>query len=363
MKQLLLISSLIVVLFGSTSKAFAWGERGHDLVTRVAARLMASDPEYSSQFRGVFLNKEHMLAHLANVPDIVWRNMGREIEDINGPTHYIDIEYVTLHPVLSEMPKTPADMEAIMKRQCAEKKKGYICPAESGDPKAAMAGTAPFRVQQMTNLMKDSFQKAKDAQAKNDEKTATKALDDAFFYAGILSHFVGDLANPYHATRDYNGYEIDQGGVHKYFESDTVISYDLKFDGDVYGKAAKGRALASLKKILSSVKGADKDPLMVAYAEVIDSFSLLKKVQQMDAKFAVLKKGRIEKGMKIKAERRPAQDVTATFRSVISDRIALGADTLAYLWRHAWVEGGKPDLKSYESYDYRTTPDFLQPNY
>ena len=343
---------------------YAWGERGHHLISRVAARMLTLSDSADNAIGDTFLAKEHMLGHLANVPDTVWRNMGEDIEAQNGPTHYLDIEYITNDPSNKVLPRTKADMEAGMKKLCTTKPKGYKCPDEKGtEPKAEMAGTAPFRIVQIANLIRDSFKNASDEQKKSTpiEGQIKKHLDDAFFYAGILSHFVGDLANPYHTTRDYNGYEINQGGVHSYFESDTVNSYDLGFDMEVYNKAVELKDLTILMKFAKELKTTDS--LDIAYAQTMESFSNLKFVQELDLKYAVTKIGSSDKGLKIKAERKPVDQVAVYFRPVIRDRIAQGAATLAFLWRQAWMDGDKPSLSAYRSYDYRTTPDFIPPNF
>lgn len=368
MKHLPASLLLVAILCNLPSAAFAWGERGHDLVTRVAARLIAEDKEYAGQLANAFIAKEHMLAHLANVPDIVWRNIGKEVEDVNGPTHYIDLEYVSTAPSVSSLPKTPTEAEAAMKKLCAEKPKDFVCPDEkTGAPKVTAAGTAPFRIRQLTGMMAAAFQRAKAAQGKDgqesDSKGFTSAVNEALLYGGILSHFVGDLANPYHTTRDYNGYEIGGGGVHGYFETDIVNTFDLKWDAEVFDRAQKLSGLTRLKSLLVGEKGWEKDPLMVAYALTVDSFSHLKKLQDMDFKHAVTKKGSNEKGLKIKADRRPAEQVAKHYRDIATDRIALGAATLAWLWKSAWLQGGQPDLKTYQSYDYPTTPEFISPDY
>ena len=344
--------------------SYAWGERGHDLVTRVAARILTLSDAADNPIGETFLAKEHMLGHLSNVPDTVWRSMGDAIEAQNGPTHYLDVEYVTLNPADSDLPKNKAEMESAMKKLCTTKPKGYKCADEKGtEPKAEMAGTAPFRIRQIATLMQESFQKAADEQKKSTpaEGQIKKHLDDAFYFAGILSHFVGDLANPYHTSRDYNGYEINQGGVHAYFESDTVNTFDLGFDMDVYTKAVELKDLAQLKKFAKDAK--NPDYLDIAYAQTKESFGNLKLVQELDLKYAITKLGNSDKGLKIKAERKPAEQVAVYFRPIIRDRMAQGAATLAYIWRMAWTNGGKPNLTAYRSYDYRMTPDFIAPNF
>jgi len=353
-------------LISFSEYCYAWGERGHDLVTRIAARILIHSDAKESSLGDVFVTKEHMLAHLSNVPDIVWRSMGEEIETQNAPTHYLDLEYITINPLNADLPKNKTDLEAAMKALCSNQPKGYKCPDEkNSDPKADMAGTAPYRIQQLTTLMQESFQKALVEQKKAEpaDNQIKKYLDDALFYGGILSHFVGDLANPYHTTRDYDGYEINQGGVHSYFESDVVNTFDLGFDMEVFTQAKKLLDLKALMAFTSKSKSHQYDYLEIAFAQTKESFSHLKTVRELDLKHAVEKLGNIDKGLKIKALRKPASQVAAHFRPVIRDRIAQGAATLSWLWRQAWINGGRPNLSKYRSYDYRTTPEFIPTNF
>ena len=100
-------------------KARAWGERGHDIVTRVAVRLLAAKIAKGTPLALQFGRKEFMLGHLSNVPDIVWRNQGEAIEKINAPTHFLDLEYVSPELTFATIPRTPSAALARMKKLCA----------------------------------------------------------------------------------------------------------------------------------------------------------------------------------------------------------------------------------------------------
>lgn len=363
-------SSLFIILLMtlSSSSALAWGERGHDLVTRVAARLVVQ--RGGPALAKPFVDKEHMLGHLSNVPDIVWRSLGREVEDQNGPTHYTDVEYFDLTPSFAEMPTSAAALLKTMQDLCAKPTQGYVCPADKPDQvQVNQAGTAPLRIQQFFALMKKGFERAKAAPpGKDGDKERDAATNDALLAGGLMAHFVGDLGNPMHTTRDYNGYERGQGGLHSYFESEIVNAFDLSLDQEVLKAASQTSPLARLVKVVpKDSKGANDlwrtDSLSIANALVLDSFSRLPAVFDLDKSRAVTKLGSSDHGLKIKAERRAAPDVAKYFRSLIVERTATAADTLAYLWILAWEQGGKPDLSGYASWDYPTTPAFIPPSY
>ncbi len=342
---------LLLFLLGNvvSARALAWGERGHDLIARVASRLVMERAPEDDGFAPIFFYKEHVLGHLANVPDIVWRAMGKEIEDENGPTHYVDLEFVEpkARPELKDMPLTVAALEAKMKALCAAPRDGFKCPPE---PTVKTSGSAPFRVQQLWKLMTGALAKAKDAKGKE----LNAAVDEALLYGGVMAHFVGDLANPWHTTDDYNGYATDQGGVHKYFEDDVVNVLDLRFDQDVLDAAMKGPAPWLAKA---------KDPLELAWSLTLDSNARLASVRAMDAKLAVTKKGSSERGMHIKAERKDPKSVRDALRPVLVERMAAASGTLARLWTMAWESAGKPDLRSFQSYTYPHAPAFVKVDY
>lgn len=340
----------------------AWGERGHDIVTRVAVRLLAARVATGTPLANQFGRKEFMLGHLSNVPDIVWRNQGDAIEKMNAPTHFMDLEYVTPELQLGTIPRTPAAALARMKELCAAPPKGYVCAARPGStPDENSAGTAPWRVGQLYRMTVESLKAANVG-----GKTDSAAVDRAFLTAGIMSHFVGDLGNPYHATRNYDGWETGQGGIHSYFESALVSSYRLALDQEVFDAALTGRGL---ERVLRAVPAVDRarvsgDPVSLAMALALDSHSRLDPANALDLKFAVTAKSSAgPDGKRVSAERRDTSEVRLKFHDLTVERLATAAEVLANLWYAAWVEAGKPDFKGYQSFAYPVGPEFIAPDY
>ena len=353
------LSLLVLVGVALTGeRAFAWGERGHDLVARVAARLIIERSPRGDSYAAVFEQKEHMLGHLANVPDIVWRNVGPEIEAQNAPTHYVDLEFFDLKPAFATAPKTKAEAEARIISLCAKPPAGYLCPVQPGEkPRAELAGIAPFRIEQLFDLMAAALAKAKGASSKD----RIAAVDSALLYGGVMAHFVGDLGNPWHGTRDYNGFETGQGGIHKYFEEELVNALPLSLDEDVIAEALRNKPFQHVLEQMPAGERATrgKDPLSVAWALTFDSAKHLDESRALDKKVALLKPSSMEKGLRIKAERRDPRDVRGEFRELLIDRLATAADTLATLWLAAYEKAGKPSLKGFASYHYDLAPAFI----
>jgi hypothetical protein len=350
-----------LVLLACAGPAHAWGERGHDIVTRVAVRLVAERLAPGTPLAAVFSRKELMLGHLSNVPDIVWRSQGPEVDALNDPTHFLDLEYLALSPSFEAVPRELSAAFAQMKALCARPPAGYVCPERPDAPlRESSAGTAPWRIDQLHRLTVEAMR------AGGGEPADVAAVDRALTTAGLLSHFVGDLGNPYHATRDYNGWESGAGGVHAYFESAVVGSYRLALEQEVLDAAAAGGAFARvLTRIPAPQRAAlGRDPTAVALALALDSFGRLPAAARLDRRVAILKPRSVEAdGQRVPAERRDPAQARFRMHGLVVERLATAAEVLARLWLLAWEEAGRPSFKDYRSYAYPVAPQFIPPDY
>ena len=347
--------------------AWAWGERGHHLIARVAARLIVDGQGEASADTALmtkpFALKDHMLGHLANIPDIMWRGLDPETVAQNGPTHYVDLEYLGvrggLGATLRELPGSPAATVARLSSLCAAPPKGYVCPKphHGGAIAATDVGTAPLRIRQLHGLMVAALRRAKEATS---AKALAAAVDEALVAGGLLAHFVGDLAQPLHGTVDADGYESGHGGIHGYFETDVVDAYDLTLDAAVAEAAHRGVALG---KVIARARGekAEQDPLLLAYALAMDSQAQVPRVFELDDHQSLIRRSSVAKGLKLPAERRPPGQVMTAYRPLVVERLGLGAGMLAYTWRLAWIQAGRPDLSGYRSFAYALSPAFIRP--
>lgn len=359
-KQVLALSLALGLV--APPQAHAWGERGHDVITRVAVRLLAAKVARGTPLATQFGRKEFMLGHLSNVPDIVWKNQGEAIEKMNAPTHFLDLEYVSPKPDFSSIPQTPTGVLARMKDLCATPPTGYLCPAKAGSsPDESSAGSAPWRVAQLYRLTVASM-KASAGHPRAD----TAAVDRALLTAGLMSHFVGDLGNPYHSTRNYDGWEEGRGGIHSYFESAVVSAFRLDLDQEVFDAALSGRGLDRTLKQLPMAERVklSRDPLALAMALALDSHSRLDAANTIDRRFALIKQSGVgQEGKRFGAVRRDAAELRSKFHGLIVERLATSAEVLADLWFLAWQEAGEPDFKGYQSFAYPVAPEFIPADY
>lgn len=331
-----------------TNSAWAWGERGHDIVTRVAVRLLADQHQGQVNLIRPFVLREHMLAHLSNVPDIVWRaNYMSEMDRrLNSPTHYFNFDRVYSLP--NNLFELDTRFSAL---DIAARKKGLDA--------ANNIGTAPWRIAQLHQLMTEAFLRADSA---NSQQEKIQATNEALLYGGLMSHFVADLANPHHTTIDHDGALTGNGGFHAYFESWILDSIPL-------GLSARVQEHAGIKFLETNLllnydqKAVDKilsDPLLLTFGLTIDSHRNLPILTAIDNSYSLIEKSTLARKM---ALRKPPSEVYGYYEDFVVNRLAVGATVLAQLWLLAWQQGGKPNLAMYASYDYPVKPEFIEPDY
>jgi hypothetical protein len=307
-----------------------------------------------------------MLAHLANVPDIVWKQLDAATFESNSNTHFIDLEYLATKPSFATVPRSFKDMTAAVQNFCKTNSndKDKICSelASRHHEAVAKAGSAHLRMKQLQQMMLSALQTA--AQAK-DKSTKIDAVNEALTIGGIMGHFAGDLAQPMHTSSDYDGYDRGHGGLHGYFESNLVDALDLQLISQVYKAALPRRELRRLLgSIPQELRGDGEDFAMtLAEAEAFDSHQQLDRLRALDKKFALIKPSSNERGMRIPAERKDAAAVAANFRPMIVERLSVGAQVLAEIWVRTYKLAGSPDLSDFKSYFYPVAPKFIPPVY
>jgi len=346
----------LLSIFFVSSQCLAWGSRGHSMITHLAARLLNTS-QYDSKITRPFLMKEEMLGHLANIPDVSWKQLPANEVRIMSPTHYFQIDWITSEIEFSNIPRTIEAVVANNNRNC-EKKQDNCIPSLSKLEVLTKIGSAPWRIQQFADKMEDAL---RSIEAFPLSGTDTLQVNLVLNAAGLLSHFIGDLSNPYHVVRDFDGWESGHGGMHAYFEIDLVDELDLGLIKEVYDEVMKKKPF---ENILLPMIPADlrKDPVSISIALAMNSAQNLKKLEQMDSKFARIKPS-TQKPTKVEAERKPAIEVAHHFKQFIIERLALSADALAHIWYYTWEKGKSPNLSSYFNLNYTLNHDPVLPSY
>ena len=231
--------------------------------------------------------------------------------------------------------------------------------SDRGLDAAKEVGTAPWRALQLYQLMQGAFISA--AAATNSEQMI-EATNQALLYGGLMSHFVGDLANPHHTSSNHDGQLTGNTGLHAYFESDVVSALSLKLAAQV-GKKSNTRLL--YEKVLSAYPKAEaanalNDPSSLILALVFNSHTNLERLTKLDNRYSIIERS---KDSRTPAMRKPPKSVVSKYDDFVIERLAIGAAVLSQLWFLAWQTGGEPDLSEYRSYLYPVKPEFVAPDY
>jgi len=199
----------------------AWWPQGHSILTEAAVRAL---PEETPAY---FREGHPLAAHLAQDPDLARNRDTPSAQDAETPEHYFDWELLGGRPV----PPTRYSFLAL----CAEAKL---------DPKKV--GTLPYSVTEWTERLAVAF--AEHRKWPGNPHIRTKSL----VYAGILSHYAGDLCMPLHCTIHFNGRARPDGtspnsGIHARVDS-LIEKVGLKPED-----LARGRQPEAYPRLLPAV--------------------------------------------------------------------------------------------------------------
>ena len=284
MKNCFLFSLPLSLL--ALNHALAWGPLGHRMVAETAALLVQQDqPAWGL----LFSQNRTVLGSNAILPDSLFRLTDGASSKLEAPTHYFDLDLVE---------KTAG--------------KNAIQTLPLSTPPSEKVGSSPWRAEQFS----------KRAQAKWKDGT----LDEVFFELGVMSHYTGDAAMPYHAIEDYDGVQTHEKGIHFYFETTCVDDLEPGISSEVLEMAKKNQK-SWLSKWKDSLKNKERQtPVGMMLALLKDSESIVPSVSEVDLKKVVTSHG--DEALK----RKSAIDGCPAFRSILIERLAKGAVLTAELW-------------------------------
>ncbi len=260
----------------ATTNAFGWGGLGHETLGVIASQLTSQRQDFWTA------NASHV-GVLINVPDRKWKSETRK----ENPTHYFSFDgYFTDARELSTFP-----------RAYAEALRRYKSSQVLGN------GTAPWRVQQL-------YEESVKAFRAGDHKTGLQM-------AGVMAHYIADLVQPLHVTKNYNGQKTGNHGIHSFFETTNVS--DLDTEESISEVKARAAALLQRGELSAFSEMATVE---IGFAIVADSAALATEVLETDSKW-----GRKAEGAKIQ-------------RELALERIARGAAILALVFDRISEEGG-----------------------
>lgn len=353
----LLIVTMTLAL--APSSAHAWGERGHHLICQVATSLVKE-----KALREYLVGKGHLMGHVCNIPDIAWGARGKRTPETDS-AHFLNPERFK-EIAFADMPTDLAQLARLT----------HQTPQQL----ATTLGTGWWRVDQ---FFRRAVKDAKRAGAagrptqpkvqKDQAHPYNSAIFDMVVNLGLMGHFVGDLAQPYHNTLDYDGAEAGHGGIHVFYESLLVDALGLDLDDEIARVAATLPPEERGGGCTATSTAEKPDVLCQAKSISLVARKELTTIQELDrlippGETDTQDRSELEslpRGGKThsKPKRRPAAEAAQDFKPLITRQLARAAATLAALWDEAYVAAGRPDLPDYFSSRYPISPEVVPLDY
>lgn len=244
------IAFLCTIGFASWIPAFGWDEEGHVLVTRLAVEGLPSTMPAWLREPAV----RNRLDYLSVEPDR-WRGQDNvQLDHINKPDHFMDEEHLYPYGLsFRNLPPLRREFTDLLASKRALKPEAFEAVGGSGDSEytRGVPGLLPYAIAELQWKVASSWSTLKAYEkhrAYVTDEMIRNARANVVYHMGILSHFVGDGAQPLHTTQHFNGWVGDnpQGytkskKIHSYIDSGV-----LEHHGIDQG-ALKGRARPATK--------------------------------------------------------------------------------------------------------------------
>jgi hypothetical protein len=306
-----LLTVILISVF--LNQAWAWGKRGHEMVGSLAAQLLAKEhPD------GKFLiHHSFDMGYYNNVPDLVWK-ANPKIYKMESTQHYLDLEIFE-----RSFKKKNESSPWIPERKEFFKKFPDIIEK---------AGRSPWRIYELNLRLQKATQDLKNK--KLSKKERQQLQEQWLLTAGILGHYVADLAQPLHVSENHDGQLTGQKGLHHWFEEDIIDELYPFISSDVFKKAQ-----AQWKEFYQTHK--DKNAFELSLELAKNSHLALPQVLAIDKKQG----------------RSSASQASTAYRELANERLTLGVLYLAAIWSAnlGWTYDGE------RFFNFVVAPEYIEP--
>jgi len=324
----LLLAAFFTSLFALPT--LAWDAYGHRLITTCALESMG--PAAPAWLTAPDAIKK--ISDGAVVPDR-WRSTKiNQLTHLNNPEHYLDVEDLAPYGLsLKTLPTLRYEFVRAMvlaKEKAGPNFKGRpVNPARDTAKTDELPGFLPYAITEQYAKVHSAFLVVRVLEKLNDPRRAHQlalAKENAIYNMGVLSHYVGDAAQPLHMTKHHHGwvgnnpnaYTTDRG-FHSYIDGKVLSLHQLK--------ASDVRPLVDAKRAVEA-----RAPWEDVLTYLDQSF------QEVEPLYVLQKSGDLQK---------------APGKKFIETRLAHGASMLGALYRAAWdaADPTPKDVDDFKKYD------------
>ena len=302
----------------------AWDYEGHRLVNQIAlASLPADFPAFA-----LTPEAKERVAFLAGEPDR-WRNTtDPTLNHFNGPDHYIDLEQLDDYGIeASHLPEFRYDFVAqlALARAAHPDKFPAIDAAKDRDHTRQLVGFLPWAIVENFDKLKSEFSYLKTFQESGGTpEEIANAQANILYIMGVMGHYVGDAAQPLHATKHHHGWV---GENPKGYSTESGIH--ALIDGGYFRKIGIPK-VDELKDLIHPAQ-----LVSLAYPAK-DTFTSVTDYIVAQGKF-VEPLYQMEKAGKFSGE----GDVGHEGKSFLTGQMVKGGQMLGDLWLTAWQQAPK----------------------
>lgn len=301
-----LVCGALGALILQTQQAYGWGKDGHCLVGSAAAQVLASEG------KALFKNHRFDFCYYNNVPDLIWK--APATYESERHEHYFNLE-----PVLRVLKKEGKTLQDLPRKRSELE----------GSNIEKNWGQAPWRIQELYDQI-TSLAKRLQKKPENHRELQAQWL----VVAGVLGHYIADLAQPLHCTENYDGQLTGQKGLHSHFESSALGELLPELEAKVVARARQGWAEFSKK-------ARKKNVFQLSVELCQSSLALVPEVLKLDKK----------------AGRKNLKGFAREAEELLLERLTAGALHLAEIWRR---QSNWPyDAKKF--YDFSGSPEHIPP--
>jgi hypothetical protein len=261
-----------------------------------------------------------------NAPDLILKQSGGSWSD-----HFCDLEY---------LPQAGIDLETVTSfrydfivqfaagRAAHAKNFPPIDPAKNLDHTAEWPGFAPWAITEYFGRLRSAFSYLKIFEELGTPDEIMNAQANVLYVMGVMGHYVGDLAQPLHTTKHFNGWTGDNPkgyttwrGLHSWVDGGIVAKAEIRF-------RQLAPRVTPAQPISLAARTDGRDAMFVAVFDYLRA-----QHKHVEPLYQLEKDGLLGQGD------RPMSNEARTF---IETRLLEGGQMLAAIWLTAY-RGAVPD--------------------